>query len=145
MFEGVTDTFILIIFIEKYIESLNWVAKIINILCIMLGPSYTSSYCSCIYNCLLNRCLSSQTLWIRISLSIQHYVDKVCHWLPTGRWFSPSTTVSSTNETDRHDITEILLKVALNTIIIQVEDYVRVCSTFTDYIYKQISKYLCTF
>ena len=28
------------------------------------------------------------------------------------------TPVSSTNKTDRHDITEILLKVALNTIII---------------------------
>jgi hypothetical protein len=33
-----------------------------------------------------------------------------------GQWFSPDTPVSSTNETDRHDITEILLKVALNTI-----------------------------
>ena len=31
----------------------------------------------------------------------------------TGWWFSP---VSSTNKTDRHDITEILLKVALNII-----------------------------
>jgi hypothetical protein len=30
-----------------------------------------------------------------------------------GRWVFP---VSSTNKTDRHDITEILLKVALNTI-----------------------------
>jgi hypothetical protein len=30
-----------------------------------------------------------------------------------GRWFS---AVFSTNKTDRHDITEILLKVALNTI-----------------------------
>jgi hypothetical protein len=30
-----------------------------------------------------------------------------------GQWFSP---VSSTNKTDRHDITEILLKVALNTL-----------------------------
>jgi hypothetical protein len=29
-----------------------------------------------------------------------------------------STPVSSTNKTDRHDITEILLKVALNTIIL---------------------------
>jgi hypothetical protein len=29
---------------------------------------------------------------------------------------SPSTPVSSTNKSDRHDITEILLKVALNTI-----------------------------
>ena len=39
--------------------------------------------------------------------------DKVCEWLATGRWFSP---VSSTSKTDHHDITEILLKVALNTI-----------------------------
>ena len=34
----------------------------------------------------------------------------------TGRWFSLGTPVSSTNKTDRHGITEILLKVALNTI-----------------------------
>jgi hypothetical protein len=33
-------------------------------------------------------------------------------------WFSPGTSVSFTNKTDRHDITEILLKVALNTITI---------------------------
>jgi hypothetical protein len=32
----------------------------------------------------------------------------------TGWWFTPGTTVS-TNKTDRHDITEILLKVALST------------------------------
>ena len=32
------------------------------------------------------------------------------------QWFSPGTPVSSTNKTDRHDIAEILLKVALNTI-----------------------------
>ena len=31
-------------------------------------------------------------------------------------WFSTGTPVSSTNKTDCHDITEILLKVALNTI-----------------------------
>ena len=31
-------------------------------------------------------------------------------------WFSPGIPVSSTNKTDCHDITEILLKVALNTI-----------------------------
>jgi len=31
-------------------------------------------------------------------------------------WFSPGSPVSSTNKTDRHDITEILLKMALNTI-----------------------------
>jgi hypothetical protein len=34
----------------------------------------------------------------------------------TGQWFSSGTPVSSTNNTDCHDITEILLKVALNTI-----------------------------
>jgi hypothetical protein len=39
--------------------------------------------------------------------------DKVCQWHVAGLWFSP---VSSNNKTDRHDITEILLKVALNTI-----------------------------
>jgi len=39
-------------------------------------------------------------------------VYKVCQWLATGRWYSPGPLVSSTNKTDRHDITEILLKVA---------------------------------
>jgi hypothetical protein len=33
-----------------------------------------------------------------------------------GWLFSPGTPVSSTNKTGLHDITEILLKVALNTI-----------------------------
>jgi hypothetical protein len=41
---------------------------------------------------------------------------KVCQWLATGWCFFPCPTVSSTNKTDRHDITEILLKVALNTV-----------------------------
>jgi len=41
--------------------------------------------------------------------------DKVCQLLATGRWFSPGTPVSSTNKTDRHDITEILSKVELDT------------------------------
>ncbi len=31
----------------------------------------------------------------------------------TGKWFSPGTSVSSTNKNDRLDITEILLKEAL--------------------------------
>jgi hypothetical protein len=38
---------------------------------------------------------------------------KVCQCLATGTWFSP---VASTNKTDRHEITKILLNVALNTI-----------------------------
>jgi hypothetical protein len=43
------------------------------------------------------------------------FCDKVCQWLAAGRWFSPGIPVSSTNKTDRHDITVIVLKVALNT------------------------------
>jgi hypothetical protein len=41
--------------------------------------------------------------------------DKVCQLLAHGRWFSPGTLASSTTKTGRHDIAEILLKVALNT------------------------------
>jgi hypothetical protein len=72
------------------------------------------------YHYLCNQCLSPLTLWVRIPLGWgvldTTLCDKVCQWLVTGRWFSLSTTVSSTNKADRHDITEILLKVALNTI-----------------------------
>jgi hypothetical protein len=41
--------------------------------------------------------------------------DKVYQLLVHGLWFSPGTPASSTTKTDRHDIAEILLKVALNT------------------------------
>ena len=47
--------------------------------------------------------------------SIQNYVIKVCQRLAAGRSFSPCT-VSFTNNNNRHDIIDILLKVALNTI-----------------------------
>jgi hypothetical protein len=39
--------------------------------------------------------------------------DKVYQLLAHGRWFSPGTPASSTTQTGRHDIAEILLKVAL--------------------------------
>ena len=57
-------------------------------------------------------------LWSRISIRARctTLCDKVCQWIATGRWFSPGTPVSSTYKIDRHDIAEILLKVALNTI-----------------------------
>jgi hypothetical protein len=42
--------------------------------------------------------------------------DKVYQLLIHGRWFSPGTPASSTIKTGSHDIAEIWLKVALNTI-----------------------------
>jgi hypothetical protein len=41
--------------------------------------------------------------------------DKVYQLLAHGRWFSPGTSASSNTKTGRHDIAEILLKVAVNT------------------------------
>jgi hypothetical protein len=41
--------------------------------------------------------------------------DKAYQLLAHGCWFSPGTPASSTTKTGRHDIAEILLKVALNT------------------------------
>ena len=82
------------------------------------GQSWPWSYGSWIYNYLCNQCLSPLMLWVRISIRVRWTTlcDKVCQWLATGRWFSPGTSVSSTNKTDHHDITEILLRVALNNI-----------------------------
>ena len=43
------------------------------------------------------------------------YVMNICPRLP-GQWYSLGIPVSSTDKTDHLNITEILLKVALNTI-----------------------------
>jgi len=82
------------------------------------GPSWSWSYGSWIYNYLCNQCLSSLMLWVRISIRERctTLYDKVGQWLATGQRFSPGTPVSSTNKTGCHDITEILLEMALNTI-----------------------------
>jgi hypothetical protein len=82
-----------------------------------LGPSWSWSYGSWIYNYLCNRYISPLVLWVRISIRARSTTlcDEVCQWLATGRWFSPGTQVFSTNKTDIHDIAE-LSKVASNTI-----------------------------
>jgi hypothetical protein len=69
------------------------------------------SYGSWIYNHLCNQC-PSPLMWVWISIRVRctTLFDKVFQWLTTGRWFSPGPPVSSTNKTDRHDITEILLR-----------------------------------
>ena len=83
------------------------------------GPSWSWSYgtCSWIYNYLCNQCLSP-LMWVRISIRAKcaTLYDKDCQWLATGEWFSPGPPVSFTNKIERHNIAEILLKVALNTI-----------------------------
>jgi hypothetical protein len=45
-----------------------------------------------------------------------YYIYSFKRRLATGWLFSPGTPVSFTNKTDLHDIAEILLKVAVNTI-----------------------------
>jgi hypothetical protein len=71
-----------------------------------------------IYLC--NQCLSPQTLWSSNSVNgevypIQHYVIQFVSDLRQVGGFS-GTPVSFTIKTDLHNITAILLKVALNTI-----------------------------
>jgi hypothetical protein len=108
-------------------------ATVINISVISCTPYYTDltssipskgySSWSCdswIYNYLCNQCISPIKLWVRILLRRcvldTTFCDEVCQWLVAGRWFSSGTPVSSINKTYRHDITEILMTVALNTI-----------------------------
>ena len=87
-----------------------------------MESSWPWTYSRWIYNYICNQCLSPLKLRVRTPFMARWRVldtplcDKVCQWLTTSRWFSPDTPVSSTNKTDRHDITEILLKVALKTI-----------------------------
>jgi len=84
------------------------------------GPSWSWSYGSWIDNYLCNQCISSLTLWVRIQFRggvlDTTLCGNFCQWLAAGLWFSPGSPVSSTNNTDHHNITEMLLKVALNTI-----------------------------
>jgi hypothetical protein len=79
----------------------------------------SSSYGSWINNYLCNQCISPLMLWVLIPLMRgvldTTLCDKVCQWLAASR-FSPIIPVSSTNKADYHDISEILLKVLLNTI-----------------------------
>jgi hypothetical protein len=85
------------------------------------GPSWSWSYGSWIYNYMCNQCLSPIQLWVwtlfmarctRCNIMWQ-ILSVTCDRSVV---FFGYSVVSSTNKTNRHDITEILLKVALNTI-----------------------------
>jgi hypothetical protein len=71
--------------------------------------SYGSRIC---YQCLY---ILPLMLWVRISIMVRctTLCYEVCQWRETVWWFSSVPPVSSTNKSDRHDIAEILLKVAL--------------------------------
>ena len=90
------------------------------------------------------------TLWVQILFRYiildTRLCDKVCQWLVAGRWFSPGTLVSSTNKTDYLDINEILLKVALNSIITHPSFWVPIIAScfgflFIGYIYLRSYRY----
>ena len=65
----------------------------------------------------------TNTAWVRARLCILQKgcsrltaaSDKAQQLLAHGRWFSPGIPASSTTKTDRHDIAEILLRIALHT------------------------------
>ena len=101
------------------------------------GPLWPWSDGSWIYNYLCNRCLSPLMLWVRITLRERctTFCDKVFQWLAAGLWFSLGPPVSATNKTDRHDIAEILLKVALSTIKPTNQPFTQSIYTVAKYLY----------
>ena len=77
--------------------------------------SWSRSYGIYLNSCLCNQCVSPLRFCVRGVLDTT-LCDKVCQCFVTGRWFSPSTLVSSTNTTEHCGIPAIVLTVALNTI-----------------------------
>jgi hypothetical protein len=64
--------------------------------------------------------------------------DKVYQLLAHGLWFSPGASASSTTKTGRHDIAEILLKVALKHQRSKHQPKVHVYKVPTCYLYTII-------
>jgi hypothetical protein len=82
------------------------------------GASLPWKYGSWIYSYICNQYLSPLMLWVRISIRAwcKTLCDKNCQWHATSRWLSSGHLLSSTNITECHNINEVFLKVALNTI-----------------------------
>ena len=98
------------------VKDLHWKSNIIWPIDIFLcicnkRPTWSWLYGIWIYNYLCNQCLLPLKLRVRIPLGRGVLVYNIM-WLVL---FSGSL-VSSTNKTNHHDITEILLKVVLSTI-----------------------------
>jgi hypothetical protein len=79
-------------------------------------PSWSLSYGSCIYNYMYNQCLSALNLWVRIQLMAVctrwYSVSVTCYRSVVFFWYSGFLT----NKSNLYDISEILLKMTLNTI-----------------------------
>ena len=108
-----------------------------NCLSLSLVMVISSNACKFIY---LLSMFFGQKLWVDIFmfhrqwelvccflLTIFALCDKVCQWLSASWWFSPGTLAASTNKTDFHNITEILLKVPLNTMTISITPIFIMC------------------
>ena len=86
--------------------------RYINVYKCFEGPSWSWSCGSWVYNYLCNQCFTTNAVdSTRAEMYWIHSVSVTCDKTVV----FPGPTVSSTNKTDRPDITEILLKVALNT------------------------------
>ena len=92
----------------------NYIFSNINLPLTLTNTLWSWSYGSWIYNYLFAisayhhyHCEFESHSWRGVLATT--LCDKVCQWIAAGRWLSPA---SSTDKTDRHDITEILLKVA---------------------------------
>ena len=71
---------------------------------------FTATYAISVYH--YHSCESESRSWRGVpDIAL---CNKVNQLLVASRWFSPITPVSSTNKTQRHDIAEIFLNVALN-------------------------------
>jgi hypothetical protein len=101
---------------------LRWLCVLSNRINLRISVAWLNTIyiCHCIFR--------SKSSW---PSSDSNFVTRYCPksspswWWSYGRWtyifvqvsgFSPGTPASSTNKIDRHDIADILLKVALNTI-----------------------------
>ena len=91
----------------------NFLGKHIQSYLKLLSKDYIP-YWTSYWTCFEDKSCEFESRSLRGVLDTTLY-NKVCQWLATGWWFSSGTPVSSTNKTDRHDIAEIMLKVALNT------------------------------
>ena len=100
------------------------------------GLSWSWSYGSWIYNYLCNQtqCLSPLTLWV-LTLFMGRCTRYNIMWSSLSVTCNRSVvfsgySFSSTNKTDCHDITEILLKVVLNTINQNYITYINIIKSY---------------